>query len=107
MSWYERLGIQINHPPKERVPEGYVRPSIWRRQVSPPSLRMAAYCFGIAITVAVLLLLHARFGLAVGLGVIVGSGGQFVIDAWWRRTRPASEDYVGGGLLSKDPDHYL
>jgi hypothetical protein len=103
--WYERFGIQVNHPPKDRVPERYERPSIWRRQVAPPRLRLPVSVGTFAIVVGLLTAAGLSFSQAFSFGPISAIAAQFILDSWWRRNRPPSEDHVST-LFSKDPDDY-
>jgi hypothetical protein len=63
--WYERLGIQVNHPPRRRVPERYERPSIWRHHVAPPRLRVPVYVGAFGLAVGVLTLAGLSFSRAL------------------------------------------
>jgi hypothetical protein len=105
--WYERLGMQINHPPPEpppQRPEGYVRPS---RQtlVAPARITYTAYAItGIATLVG---LTFAGAPLVPAFALLAALMAQYTADSWWRHYRPPSADSPRKPLFSKNPDDYI
>ena len=95
--WYERLGVQINHPPPE-VPEtgpaepGYERPPIWRRNVAPFRVVFLSQVSVFAIVLAVLTVVGVDEDLVFLPSYLVGVVANYGAESWWRRNRPPSAD---------------
>jgi hypothetical protein len=95
--WYERLGVQINHPPPEepKVQPGegeYQRPPMWVWLVAPAG---AGFCvqFGVFVVVIAALAVAGLDSDAFFLLACVSAAvALYVHEAWWRRTHPPSQD---------------
>jgi hypothetical protein len=107
--WYEKLGMQINHPPPEHQPQrrdDYVRPSRWT-VVAPARIASSAYVGTLALTLVVLIAAGVPFDLAWPFTFVAALAAQYTVDAWWRHNRPPSADPPRRSLFSKNPDDYL
>lgn len=108
--WYERVGVQVNRPPKPTRgahPQDYRRPSIWGRTVVPLRLRAPTYCGVAAATAALLLVAGLSFWRSLFFAWASGLLALFALEVWWRRSRPPEEDRARRRLFSADRDDYI
>src|SRR4051812_32978222 len=105
-AWYERAGMQINRPPKRRLPDDYERPSMWRLMASALWVLLPVYFGTFAVVVGVLVADGRSFWHAWPFGLLAATTAQFAVEVWWRRNRPPSEDRVST-LFSKHPEDYV